>query len=1200
MAINSEMILIWVKSKMLHGMKRIISNVMLVAAAAMAFFACQKQEEFQPEFEEVNGLAFTSEKPSFDDETKTHWTGETIQWSKGDNIRVAYTCGGVWQDANGNPEPGNYGKLYASKELSETTDVANFVVPGTFKGSEQGDYKFYGIYPSTLTSSTDLSSAPSVSIDIPSEQTPAVNSFDAKADVMVAQSDIYNGMPKNGEENGSISLKWNRLVAHGYITLKSLPVDGQEVVKSIVLTADAEADMVGKHKVNFNTQEVEKDGSNATNSIAINGTNLTIDANGNVTFWACFLPCTWNSISVSVETDKATYTLERDLVALDKTKTFAKNARNVLAINMTEADRTVKNASSLPFVQDFSGMTGQSEITELEGFSSIGGKVYNATGAIRLASGSADGSITTQLLDLSQNFHVKVTASGWDDNELALIVSTSEPSYTETVTLTAFGGGENFAEHIINFQPVSNSASLTFTAKEDVRCYIKKIEILEGHAVAAPVLKATAPNEIAAAGGEGSFNFTLANPQDGQSVSAESNVDWITVESVSGNTVTYTVAENTSEEPREGTITLSYEGAESVDVTITQAAKPSADAPVEVTDVLTRATTGVSGTNYKDWTYESTTTSAKYAGNSAGGNESIQLRSNNSNSGIVTTVSAGVVKKIVVTWNANTASDRQLEVYGKSSAYTNASELYSTSTQGTKIGTINCGTSELVIDGNYQYVGLRSKSGAMYLSEIQIVWEGANGGSGESPSEPEPEQKYLTVSKSVFNVTADQTSVTFDVNANVGWGLEESEGVETQIVGVSDDELVMTVEVTFPANETAEPKTHTVTFIPEELDENVTVTINQAAKVEVDDSFEPGEYWIVANGKYAMPVTSNYDYLQVDDAGYKDNVFTFKKVENGYTIQQSDDKYLYMKGTYNNFNVSATAPTEGHIWIIAQNEDGSYKILNVLMSKYIQLDSQYGTYGSYDAVKGTMPNLVPADDAKDRPVFSVTSTSKSVACDVTEASFEIVSNQNWTVVPGAGVSVDVTSGSGNGTITMTFAENKSEENVNYTAIVKADGLEDIVLTVVQSGIPTGDVTETVVDLTWTLGTNAYDNTSSGNSQQTATINGVNYSNLLKLGTSSKSGSASIKLPAGTTKVTYSAVAWKGASCTLKFTVGGTAHTQKISANDGATGNPKYTITSTSADNYELVVSVDQETTMTVTTTSAVRAILWDLKAVVVN
>ena len=502
-------------------------------------------------------------------------------------------------------------------------------------------------------------------------------------------------------------------------------------------------------------------------------------------------------------------------------------------------------------------------------------------------------------------------------------------------------------------------------------------------------------------------------------------------------------------------------------------------------------------------------------------------------------------------------------------------------------------------NGNYYrcYVDKNGQNGYA----LPILYRLSEGNNGSETPEPEPQEPYIRVSQEEFNVPATQTSVTFNVEANVGWGVEHTEGVkDVKIIEVSEDELVMTVEATFSENESDEPQTHTITFIPEELDETVTVTINQDAKVEVDDSFEAGKYWIVANGKYAMPLTGDYGYLQVDNAGYTDNVYTLAKVENGYTIQQTDGKYLYLSGTYNSFNVSTTAPTEGHIWTIAQNDDGSYKILNVLKSKYIQLDSQYGTYGAYDTEKGIMPNLVPADDATERPVFSVTSASKNVACDVTEASFEIVSNQNWTVVPGEGVSVNVTSGSGNGTVTMSFSENTSEQDVVYTARVKAEGLEDIVLTVVQSGIPTGEVTETVVDLTWTLGSNAYDGTSTGTNKQSAIINGVTYSNLLKLGTSSKTGSATIKLPAGTTKVTYTAVAWKGANCTLQFTVDGTKYTQKISANTGATGNPPYTITSTPNDNYELVVSVDQETTMTVTTTSSVRMLLWDLKAVVVN
>lgn len=381
---------------------------------------------------------------------------------------------------------------------------------------------------------------------------------------------------------------------------------------------------------------------------------------------------------------------------------------------------------------------------------------------------------------------------------------------------------------------------------------------------------------------------------------------------------------------------------------------------------------------------------------------------------------------------------------------------------------------------------------------------------------------------------------------------------------------------------------------------NFSYVVEEEPEPEVP-AFEPGEYWIVANGKYAMPLTGNYGYLQVDKAGYTDNVYTISAVEGGYTIQQADGKYVYLSGTYNSFNVAASAPSDKtHIWTISQNEDGTYKVLNTVKSKYVQLDSQYGTYGAYDAVKGTMPNLVPADDATVRPVFTITTYSKTVDFDVTAASFDITSNQSWTVVPGEGVSVDVTSGNGNGTVTMTFAENDTEEAVTYTATVKSEGFEDIVLTVIQAAESVGETTETIVDLTWTLGSNAYDNSSTGNSKQSAKINGVSYTKLLKLGSSKNAGSATITIPAGTTKITYSAVAWKGANCTLQFTVGGTKYTQKIAANDGATGNPTYTITSTSSDNYELAVSAAAATTVTVTTTTNVRALIWDLKAVVVE
>lgn len=337
---------------MLQSMKKIFSKVMLVAAAAMAFFACQKPEVIEPETSHEVMLTFSSEKPEFNDETKTEWTGETIQWSKGDKIRVAYTCNGVWQNADGNAtsdetEGNKSAKLYASTELESAMEIATFKVPTTFKVNEDNEnavHEFYALYPSNLTTSTSLNFAPSVTVSLLANQTPSATSFDASADMMIAKSNFYTGIPTE-----AISLKWNRLVAHGYLTLKALAVDGPEKVESIVLTANAEADMVGKHYVDFETQVVTKSGETATNVITIDGANLSIDADGNVSFWVSFLPCTWTSLKVEVETNKASYTREIDLSA--NQKTFVKNARNVLGIGMASATRVAKEAP----VADYSG-----------------------------------------------------------------------------------------------------------------------------------------------------------------------------------------------------------------------------------------------------------------------------------------------------------------------------------------------------------------------------------------------------------------------------------------------------------------------------------------------------------------------------------------------------------------------------------------------------------------------------------------------------------------------------------------------------------------------------------------------------------------------------------------------------------------------------------------------------------------------------
>ena len=145
----------------------------------------------------------------------------------------------------------------------------------------------------------------------------------------------------------------------------------------------------------------------------------------------------------------------------------------------------------------------------------------------------------------------------------------------------------------------------------------------------------------------------------------------------------------------------------------------------EVTDVLNQSFTGITGTSYSDFgPKDAPTSEAIYAGNCAGGNSSIQLRTTNSNSGIVTTGTGGKVKSITVVWNSNTASGRVLEVYGKNTAYATAAHLYNSSLQGTKLGEISYDSStSLTISGDYKFIGIRSKSGALYLTSVSIVWE---------------------------------------------------------------------------------------------------------------------------------------------------------------------------------------------------------------------------------------------------------------------------------------------------------------------------------------------------------------------------------------------------------------------------------------------------------------------------------------------
>ena len=133
--------------------------------------------------------------------------------------------------------------------------------------------------------------------------------------------------------------------------------------------------------------------------------------------------------------------------------------------------------------------------------------------------------------------------------------------------------------------------------------------------------------------------------------------------------------------------------------------------------------------------------------------------------------------------------------------------------------------------------------------------------------------------------------------------------------------------------------------------------------------------------------------------------------------------------------------------------------------------------------------------------------------------------------------------------------------------------------------PAGGEGDYEPNITWTLGSSAYDNTSSSTNAQSAVVNGVSVKNLLKLGTGSKVGNATLHVPAGTAKLGFYCVAWKGKTATVKFSVGGTEiATISPAANPGATGNAPYTALNVAdTDYYEVNVSAASATDVKVET-----------------
>ena len=281
-------------------------------------------------------------------------------------------------------------------------------------------------------------------------------------------------------------------------------------------------------------------------------------------------------------------------------------------------------------------------------------------------------------------------------------------------------------------------------------------------------------------------------------------------------------------------------------------------------DVLNVGTTGAENTTYIDWSDKAgSTTNAIYSGNSSKSSHgAIQMRTTNNNSGIVSTVSPGKIKCVVVTWNTTDcgSSAKTLDVYAKNTPYYAATDLYSAdaSVKGTKIGSISYTSTtnhetELVVSGDYTYIGIRSNNGALYLDDVSFEWQITVKGTVESTLESISALKFNYVEEVGDTYSYDETAIRF--------GGLISQNMWAQLNGES---TIQGYGVLVAANSDLDGKTIRQRYYEAKTDLN---TVEDAID-SIHDDFDVGKKIVTSKPNPAVATSEQKEFLGVSGDYY--------------------------------------------------------------------------------------------------------------------------------------------------------------------------------------------------------------------------------------------------------------------------------------------------------------------------------------------
>ncbi len=689
-------------------MKHILNFLTWMGVAAAVTLSCSRIQEEPALTPEKTDAQFHMQVKAGDPATKT------VIDDNGDSYGILWQAG----DALGVFEVGN-GVVQAKAESDPLTSPAATATFGlSLSGAVEAPYDYTFVYPSSALSKV----AEQYRITIPGEQTFPANSFDIQADVLVAEHQHFAT-----DRPTELSARFARLGATARMVIKA-PVTGERIQR--ITFSTTEGNLHGAYSLNPATGELSDAFVSGGNSLKLTPAQATTYSGEVVVWFRLGARVLADNFTVSVRTETTTYTKTVNLASASRSLEFADGKLTKFNVNMTGVV-----GEENTFEGDYAEFTAadayaQGITTNAYTVMSEFGKAYGDkwAGKINYVSGSFG------LKNTDESYMQLPTFSEEIDR---VEVTVSYLAASRTLFLTNSSSGAIGTA----YQSVSASTTGTYTMDvSSLHLHTACLRVTSGAVSIAKVaviakndsrVALDAPSNVKAkldehvnntvhlswAGTENAASYLVAFTPEGGSTSYVTVTDESVVLEALEYSTSYSYSVTSVANPYFQKNSAATAGASAI------ATKAQPDG-MKV-DVITVAQTNATTNTYVEFSNLARTSDARYAGKNAKGYDVIQLSDSNPN-GIWTTTSGGYIRSVTIT--LHTGSANTLDIYAKNTAYA-SEDLYSKSaaTKGTKVGSVTASTSEsvrqkIVLASDYNYLGIRSNSGAIYVEEIRIEW----------------------------------------------------------------------------------------------------------------------------------------------------------------------------------------------------------------------------------------------------------------------------------------------------------------------------------------------------------------------------------------------------------------------------------------------------------------------------------------------